>query len=77
MIDAKFEPVIIDAKGKPCPMPLLMLKKTLKQSDETQFLLQSSDPHSLQDVTRYCELNHLKCITKQLSNHEFHYIISR
>ena len=67
---------IIDAMGKPCPMPLLMLKKALKKSSNQQFLLKSSDPHSQQDVLRYCQLHQLKCEVKCISNHEFHYIIA-
>ena len=67
---------IIDAMGKPCPMPLLMLKKALKKSSNQKFLLKSSDPHSQQDVLRYCQIHDLKCEIKCISNHEFHYIIA-
>jgi len=43
--------IVVDAMGKPCPMPLLMLKKALKQHAGQSFLLKSSDPHSQQDTT--------------------------
>ena len=75
MQDVKKALDIIDAMGKPCPMPLLMLKKALKSASGQQFLLKSSDPHSQQDVLRYCEINQLKCEAKSISSHEFHYII--
>ncbi|WOE31707.1 MULTISPECIES: sulfurtransferase TusA family protein [unclassified Acinetobacter] len=66
---------VIDAMGKPCPMPLLMLKKSLKNQDFHKFLLKSSDPHSLQDVLRYCQIHQISCEAIQISEHEFHYVI--
>jgi tRNA 2-thiouridine synthesizing protein A len=77
MTDGLNELMTIDAIGKPCPMPLLMLKKALKTNSNAQFLLKSSDPHSQNDVTRYCEIHQLKCETNLVSNHEFHYIITQ
>ncbi|WP_213064227.1 sulfurtransferase TusA family protein [Acinetobacter sp. LoGeW2-3] len=65
----------IDAMGKLCPMPLLMLKRALKSHPGETFLLKSSDPHSQIDVSRYCELNQLKYDMKQISDVEFHYVI--
>ncbi|WP_174559385.1 sulfurtransferase TusA family protein [Acinetobacter bouvetii] len=67
--------VIIDAMGKPCPMPLLMLKRTLKNQLEHVFLLKSSDPHSQQDVIRYCQMHQLKCNMTKISDSEYHYLI--
>ena len=75
MADCLNELMIIDAMGKPCPMPLLMLKKVLKTNSNVQVLLKSNDPHSQNDVTRYCEIHQLKCEIIFVSNHEFHYII--
>ena len=69
--------IVVDAMGKPCPMPLLMLKKALKTSNNNRFLLKSSDPHSQLDVTRYCEIHQLKCESHEISNVEFHYIIEQ
>lgn len=66
---------VIDAMGQPCPMPLLMLKRALKQSDSARFLLKSSDPHSQQDVARYCQLHQYSCEASQISATEFHYVI--
>jgi len=66
---------IIDAMGKPCPMPLLMLKRALKAQPGLTFLLKSSDPHSQTDVTRYCQIHHLTYEFRQISPTEFHYLI--
>ncbi|MFV5501398.1 sulfurtransferase TusA family protein [Acinetobacter sp. 226] len=66
---------LIDAMGKPCPMPLLMLKRALKAGKHTIFLLKSSDPHSLIDISRYCQLHQLKLEFKKISDTEFHYLI--
>ncbi|MBE9400997.1 sulfurtransferase TusA family protein [Acinetobacter albensis] len=67
--------VIIDAMGKPCPMPLLMLKRAFKNDLERLFLLKSSDPHSQQDVLRYCQIHELKCDMSKISDFEYHYLI--
>jgi tRNA 2-thiouridine synthesizing protein A len=66
---------LIDAMGKPCPMPLLMLKRALKAGNQKTFLLKSSDPHSQTDVSRYCHLHQLKLEFKKISDTEFHYLI--
>ena len=72
-LTASFE---VDAMGKPCPMPLLMLKKQLKKMSSGQtVLVKSSDPHSEIDISRYCQLHTLSCQVKQISNYEFHYLI--
>ena len=69
-------PVIIDALGQPCPMPLLLLKRALKKADQqSKFLLKSSDPHSEIDVTRYCQLHQLHCRILEISAKEYHYYI--
>ncbi|MBJ9952120.1 MULTISPECIES: sulfurtransferase TusA family protein [unclassified Acinetobacter] len=69
-------PTEIDSMGKPCPMPLLMLKRELKKAVPQQmFLLKSSDPHSKIDISRYCEMHQLDCQLTQVSEHEFHYLI--
>ena len=66
---------VIDAMGKPCPMPLLMLKRAIKTQLHTVFLLKSSDPHSQQDVARNCQLHQYGCEASQISATEFHYVI--
>lgn len=75
MCEIKTAVNVIDAMGKPCPMPLLMLKRSLKNSDIHKFLLKSSDPHSLQDVLRYCQIHQISCESVTISENEFHYII--
>lgn len=68
--------VEINALGQPCPMPLLMLKRALKQADAHQFfLLKASDPNSEIDILRYCQLHQLKCTLHRQQAHEFHYFI--
>lgn len=66
---------VVDAMGKPCPMPLLMLKKALKSPNGSTLLLKSSDPHSQQDVMRYCEVHDLQCKFVKISDSEYHYLI--
>ena len=66
---------IIDALGKPCPMPLLMLKRALKTQNDQPLLLKSSDPHSQIDVSRYCDIHQIAYKFIQISENEFHYLI--
>ena len=66
---------LIDAMGKPCPMPLLMLKRALKSGHSKMFLLKSSDPHSQIDVIRYCQIHQLKLESTKISATEYHYLI--
>lgn len=66
----------IDALGKPCPMPLLLLKKQIKKHNSSQsYLLKASDPHSKIDITRYCEINHYRCNLLHISANEIHFLI--
>ena len=67
--------IIIDAMGQPCPMPLLMFKRAIKNKSDHLFLLKSSDPHSQQDVTRYCQMHQLKCKMTKITDAEYHYLI--
>lgn len=69
-------PIVIDALGKPCPMPLLLLKKQIKKNiDQHQYLLKSSDPNSQIDIIRYCEIHKYSCQMEKISANEFHYTI--
>lgn len=66
----------IDAIGKPCPMPLLLLKKAIKKNPSPQqFFLKSSDPHSEIDISRYCQINQYSFKFTKISANEFHYLI--
>lgn len=67
--------VEIDARGKPCPMPLLLLKRAMKKADQQHFHLLASDPHSVIDIVRYCELNQITCRLEHKSANEYHYFI--
>ena len=75
-IDTKHPDYEVDAIGKPCPMPLLLLKKQLKKVSSKQIILvKSSDPHSEIDISRYCQLHALNMQMFKLSDSEFHYLI--
>ena len=70
------QPIEINALGKPCPMPLLMLKRELKTVQSKQFLLlKASDPHSEIDILRYCQIHKMTCQLSKISAHEYHYLI--
>ena len=67
----------VDARHQPCPMPILMLKRVLKQIKEPNkiILVKSTDPNSQQDLIDFCKIHHLKIHKTNLENQEFHYYI--
>ena len=68
----------INAMGKPCPTPLLMLKRVIKTHPQIQHIcLASSDPHSEIDIMRYCQIQQLKCTFNQHSDTHFEFTIER
>lgn len=67
---------VIDACHHPCPMPILMLKRALKTlAPEQVILLQSTDPHSQQDLTHFCQVQGLEVLQQQVENGVFSYYI--
>lgn len=49
--------ITIDASGQPCPLPLLKLKQALRTlAQGEKILLIASDPHSQQDIARFCTI---------------------
>lgn len=68
---------LVDARNQPCPMPILMLKRSLKTiKDSGQiFLVKSTDPNSQQDLIDFCKIHGLKISKTNLENQEFHYYI--
>lgn len=68
----------INALGKSCPMPLLMLKKALKsQNSFYKICLQTSDPNSKQDILRYCQIHQLKCHFTSITAQHFEFVIEK
>lgn len=75
-MSSEMQPIYIDAMGKPCPMPLLLLKKALKQHPSgSVYLLKASDPNSKIDLIRYCQIQNLTLECTEISPNEFHYHI--
>ncbi|MFT4021624.1 MAG: sulfurtransferase TusA family protein [Acinetobacter sp.] len=72
---ANCERIVVDAMGKPCPMPLLMLKRAYKSEPDRKFQLLASDPNSEIDILRYCQIQNLHCEMLKLSDCEIHYFI--
>ena len=67
---------IVDARNHPCPMPILMLKRTLKKLDKGKIVLvKSTDPHSQQDLIHFCQIQGLTLHHTEVQNDEFHYYI--
>ena len=44
---------VVDARGKPCPVPILELAKALKTNAEIE--LWADDPAAAKDLDAYCE----------------------
>lgn len=67
----------VNSLGQNCPMPLLLLKKAIKQhgTQNVQFIVKSSDVNSKVDLARYCQLHQLQCDLIFEQAQEFHYQI--
>jgi tRNA 2-thiouridine synthesizing protein A len=69
---------IIDARQQPCPQPLLMLKRALKNLTFGQVvLLKATDPHSQQDIRYFCQHQKLQLLLSQSIDNEFHFYIEK
>jgi tRNA 2-thiouridine synthesizing protein A len=49
----KVSGVVVDARGRACPMPMLMLAKALRTHDEVRLF--ADDPAACADVKALCE----------------------
>jgi tRNA 2-thiouridine synthesizing protein A len=49
----KVSDVVVDARGKACPVPVLMLAKALRTHDEVHFF--ADDPAACDDLKALCE----------------------
>ena len=68
----------IDARHQPCPAPLLMLKKALKQLDKGQIvLLQATDPHTQQDLLQFCRAQQLRLVASQMVDESYLFYIEK
>lgn len=67
--------VIVDATNKPCPIPLLMLKRALKNYPIQPLKLLTSDPNSKVDILRFCQLRQIKCTFNKMSEKKFEFTI--
>lgn len=56
------EPVIIDARGLKCPLPVLKLEKQLAQApDDATIAVLTTDPMARIDIPLYCRQNGYDC----------------
>lgn len=70
--------MLIDARQQACPMPLLMLKKSLKSNPYQQaFLLKSTDPHSVNDIQQFCQVQQINLVEYQQIDNEWYFFIQR
>lgn len=70
--------MLLDARQQACPIPLLMLKKSLKLHLHQQaFLLKSTDPHSVNDIQQFCQVQQLNLLEYQHIDDEWHFFIQR
>lgn len=68
----------IDATGLACPLPLLKLKQALhRMAANEQIVLLTSDPNSLNDIKRYCEISGHDFEIIQQQNQQFEFLIRK
>lgn len=68
--------LIIDARGLPCPMPLLKLKQALhglNAGNSVQLI--ASDPNSKTDILRFCQIAGHHIQFNDVSPQQFEFLI--
>ncbi|WP_078084504.1 sulfurtransferase TusA family protein [Microbulbifer mangrovi] len=64
----------VDARGLPCPQPLLAMRRALKQlAPGTLLHLVATDPSSQRDVRSFCSLTGVPLLRSETREGEFHY----
>ncbi|HAA93373.1 MAG: preprotein translocase subunit TatB [Rhodospirillaceae bacterium] len=72
------EPVLIDASGLRCPMPVLKAQKALRTLDSgTQVTLIATDPVSYIDVRHFCETSGHTLLSAEEDTGTFTYLIEK
>lgn len=68
----------VDARKQPCPMPILLLKRQLKNTASGEVIfLTATDPNSRQDLTHFCQVQGLIIRHTCQQDDEFHYYIEK
>lgn len=64
----------VDARGLPCPQPLLAMRRALKSMAPGSLLhLLASDPASREDIRSFCRLSGVPLLRAECPGDEFHY----
>ncbi|WP_160152710.1 sulfurtransferase TusA family protein [Microbulbifer sp. ALW1] len=64
----------VDARGLPCPQPLLAMRRGIKQLAVGQLLhLLATDPASQRDIRSFCRLSGVPLLRAEQRGSEFHY----
>ena len=68
----------VDARGLPCPQPLLAMRRALKQLAPGALLhLVATDPASQRDIRSFCTLSGVPLLRFEARGAEFHYWLQR
>ncbi|MBB5212821.1 sulfurtransferase TusA family protein [Microbulbifer hydrolyticus] len=64
----------VDARGLPCPQPLLAMRRAMKQLAPGALLhLVATDPASERDIRSFCTLSGVPLLRVETQGKEFHY----
>ncbi|QIL91633.1 sulfurtransferase TusA family protein [Microbulbifer sp. SH-1] len=64
----------VDARGLPCPQPLLAMRRALKTlAPGSLLLLIATDPASREDIRSFCRLSGVPLLRAECPGGEFHY----
>ena len=67
----------VDARGLPCPQPLLAMRRALKSLAPGSLLhLIATDPASGEDIRSFCRLSGVPLRRAECRGDEFHYWLS-
>ncbi len=59
------DPLIVDARGLKCPLPVLKCEKALAHAAPgSHIVVLATDPVARIDIPHFCRQNHLKCTSE-------------
>lgn len=69
---------VVDAKGLNCPLPVLRVKKALKEIEIGEILdIYATDPGSVKDFEAFCRTTGNEMVASKAENGEFYFQIKR
>ena len=68
----------IVATGMKCPVPIMLLHKAIRESDDGDFIeMNATDPSTERDVDKFCEFLGHKLLEKKITNENLYFVVQK